>query len=161
MRNGSAAEMQIFSRLLQNPDGVSDREAASAREDALGGGLFTPLRPNEPTPQHVADMAAFEQLLNPTTPAADARRPAPGAGGYSGYTPPPDPNLDPARPGHNPAGNSFAPLDAAYGQPKRLTPLPGIESEPVPAALAPSWAPQPPPWTQDTPQLFKYQVRKF
>jgi hypothetical protein len=152
IRSGSAAEMQIFNRLVQTPQGGSDRDGA------LNGGFFSTPRPNQPTPQKVAELAAFEQeLLNPGEPAPELRKSATG-GGYKAL---PDPNLEPARPGFNSAGKLYQPLDANLGRPKKLTPLSGLDSEPATPSLTPAWAPQPAPWTSDKPQLFVNPVRKF
>jgi hypothetical protein len=113
---------------------------------------------SNPTPQ--AGMDQFRQLLEPGFSPAAAATLSPGgttlskpqALPASGFTQPPV----------NPAGASFKPLSSGIGNPAGLQPLPGVTRQTnTPPAITPSWAPQPAPWTSQTPQPFAIPKRKF
>jgi hypothetical protein len=161
MRDGTLAQSQIFNRLLQNVQGRSDLDASGDQDRGWGGGSFSTLRPNQPTPQKVDDMKAFLEALSPTEPAKNLKSSAWSDNPLAPGQPSPDSFLESSRRGNNSAGNSFQSLDSGLGRPNRLTPLPGLNSDPATPSLTPAWAPQPPPWTLDKPQLFVNQVRKF
>jgi hypothetical protein len=162
MRNGFIAHSAIFDRLLENAGGISGL-AGQEDSDGAWAKVFVAPRQNQPNSQQVADMEAFVRLLQPAEPSADSKSPAAGLNYLSPVKPLTDPNVEPPRPGYNPAGASFQPLESGIGRPKRLPGLPTITSGlAVPSAptLAPG-APQPPPWMSDTPQLFVNPVRRY
>lgn len=148
---------QMFSQLLETARGNITHQFS----DSDWAGVFMTPPPPTPTPAQQADMEAFRQMLLPDSPTKDDRS---AQGGKSlASEPAVDPNLAPARPGYNPAGGSFLPLDSGVSRPKRLDPLPtatGLSGYQTPYTT-PSWAPKPPPWTLQTPQLFVEPQRKF
>jgi hypothetical protein len=107
------------------------------------------------------EQAQFQQLLNP------------GAVPVTAATSLPDRTTslnaqttvmssDSTEPLVNPIGASFAPLSSGIGRPVGLVPLPGITRQAsIQAVTTPAWAPQPAPWTSQTPQPFAIPQRKF
>ncbi len=107
------------------------------------------------------EQAQFQQLLNPGT------IPVTAATSLSDRTPSLNAQAtglgsDSTEPLVNPIGASFAPLSSGIGRPVGLAPLPGITRPAgLPAITTPAWAPQPAPWTSQTPQPFAIPQRKF
>ena len=159
LRNGSLAHSQIFDRLLGNAQDYR-RNSLQGDDDAWNR-VFVSARQSQPPQQQVADDDAFTQLIHPTEPTTEMRNAALGGKYFAPVVPPLDPNLEPRPVGYNPLGASFTPLTSGIGRPKRLDPLPGLTSGLSTPSLTPSWAPRPPPWTQDTPQLFVNPVRRW
>jgi len=107
------------------------------------------------------EQAQFQQLLNP------------GAVPVTAATSLPDRTTslnaqstvlgsDSTEPLVNPIGASFTPISSGIGRPVGLAPLPGITGPAsIPAITTPAWAPQPAPWTSQTPQPFAIPQRKF
>ena len=113
-----------------------------------------------PNPAQQAGMDQFRQLLDPGFSPAAATTLSPGGTTLS------KPQTSPAsgftQPPVNPAGASFKPLSSGIGNPAGLQPLPGVTRQTnTPPAITPSWAPQPAPWTSQTPQPFAIPKRKF
>jgi hypothetical protein len=159
LRNGSFAHSQIFDRLLGNAQDY--RKNSLQNNNDAWNRVFVSARQSQSSQQQVADMDAFTQLIHPTEPTMDMRNAALGGKYFAPVVPPLDANLEPRPVGYNPVGGSFAPLTSGIGRPKRLDPLPGLTSGLSAPSLAPSWAPRPPPWTQDSPQVFVNPVRKW
>ena len=159
MRNGYGDHSQIFNRLLENARGGNSLDFRQYPDQAWAGVFQS--QTYQQTPQEVANMQAFIEMLHPTPPPTDSHSPLAGRGFYSAENPLPDPDLEPPRPGYNPAGASYQPLDSGINRPRRLTGLPGITAEPTLPTITPSWVPQPAPWMQDSPQLFVNPVRKY
>ena len=158
MQNATVFRSQPFNRLLENSRDSLD-ENNQLNSDAAWARVFTTPVTAGPTPEQQAEMSAFQQLLQPAQPAATT---ADKTGfGFPQPAPLPDPNLEPAPVGYNPAGASFAPLESGIGRPKRLPSLPTVTTMPTVPSLPPAWGPQPPPWTIKTPQLFVEPVRQF
>ena len=159
-RNGSTVHTQLFDRLLQGtPDSPVD---PLMNPPAAWGRMFNVPAQTSPTEAQLADMAAFRQILEPTaTPAPISTESASTAKFLPGAAHP-DPNLEPAKAGFNPAGATFLPLASGINHPKRLAPLPNVTGSGLTAPAAPPpWAAQPPPWTVANPQTIVFPVRKF
>ena len=153
----SIIKPQIFNRMLQNADDSFNQNPMNT--DAAWVHVFSTPPPSAPNPAQLADMTAFQQLLQPTSPAAATSR---SASGFTPAAPLPDSNLEPLPAGYNPAGASFHPLDENIGRPKRLAGLPSATAPAfAPAPAPPAWAPKPPPWTLTSPQLFNIPARKY
>jgi len=156
MPAGARGGTQMFSKLLETARGTITHEFS----DSDWAGVFMTPPPPTPTPAQQADMESFRQMLLPDSPTTDSR--SAQGGKPLASLPAVDPNLEPARPGYNPAGGSFLPLDSGVNRPKRLDALPTATGSGYQAPYTtPSWAPKPPPWTLQTPQLFVEPQRKF
>jgi hypothetical protein len=158
MQNASVIHSPVFNRLLENAQD-SLGENSQFNSDAAWTRVFTAPATTGPTPAQQAEMSAFQQLLQPAQPASGTADKT-----SFGFPQPallPDPNLEPAPAGYNPAGASFAPLESGIGRPKRLPSLPTATTQLLAPSLTPAWGPQPPPWTLKTPQLFVVPVRQF
>ena len=142
-----AADKQILGRQLDNSgwSKLFDQPA--------------PVATPTPSPEQLADMDRFRQLLNPgSSPVVAGATPA--SGGIktslpqtllsSGLTPP------------NRMGASFTPLDSRIGRAPELPKLPNAwgtsYTSPPPAE---AWAPQTAPWLSPTPQPLAAPQRKF
>jgi hypothetical protein len=165
-----------------NNGGLDDPRSATALNPSASGALDNNLlgAPNTDSPwskapgasasQWVPDsvqqkvdleQAQFQQLLNP------------GAVPVTAATSLPDRTAslnaqttvlgsDSTEPLVNPIGASFAPLSSGIGRPVGLAPLPGItRPASIEVITPPAWAPQPAPWTSQTPQPFAIPQRKF
>jgi hypothetical protein len=156
LRHGSIARPQGLDRFFNDPVSGSRNSSSANPEDAWPT-VFTPPRPYQPTPEQVAANNAFYQSIHPT----EAKSPASGGRYMAPAAPVADPFLEPQPPGYNPAGASFQPLESGIGRPKGLAPLTTVYSRPSAPSAPPAWAPKPPPWMQDGPQLFVNPVRKW
>jgi hypothetical protein len=148
----------LFNHLLENSrNGISHQFSDSA----WTGVFATPPPPPPPTADHLAEMAAFNEMLNPSD-SAEQRK----SGSFSDQPAvvPSDPDVAPAPAKYDPDGGSYTPVDDGIGRPKKLDPLPtatsGLSGYQTPYG-APTWAPKPPPWTLSTPQLFVEPQRHF
>lgn len=158
LQNASVIHSSLFNRLLENAHD-SFNSANQANPDADWARIFNAPAASGPTPKQQAELAAFQQLLQPTAPAS-----APADKTGFGFPKPEtllDPNLEPQPAGYNPSGSTFAPLDSGIARPKRLSAMPSATTLPTAPSLTPSWGPQPPPWTVKGPQLFVQPVRQF
>jgi hypothetical protein len=116
-----------------------------------------------------AEMARFRQLLYPNQPSVPNAEASSvekeSASSDSKFFPVPklatDPNITQPAFVANPSGTSFTPLSDGISRPTGLSPLPGIVTPVTQTTVAPSWAPQPPPWLSQGPQLFVVPTRKF
>ena len=158
LRNGSLVRSQTFGHQLEN--GQDNNGFSPNQDDGWLHGFVSP-RQALPSAAQVADMEAFNELIHPPEPTAEMRNAALGGKYFAPATSQSDPNLQARPAGYNPAGASYVPLQSGVGLPKRLAPLPSITSGLSTPTVTPSWAPKPPPWTSDTPQLFVNPVRKW
>jgi hypothetical protein len=156
LQNGSAIHSDLFNRLLENAQD-SFNNGGQPNQDAVWARIFNAPATTAPTPAQQADMAAFQQLLQPTAPAEADK----SGFGFPKPVALPDPNLEPVPAGYNPSGASFAPLESGVKGPKRLPALPSATTLPTVPSLTPTWGPQPPPWKRTGPQLFVEPVRQF
>jgi hypothetical protein len=160
LHKGALARPPALDRFFSS--GVpGSKSGSSANPDEGWSEVFTPPRSYQPTPEQVAENKAFDQLIHPTEATSGAKNPAAGGRYEAPVAPAVDPFLEPQPPGYNSAGTSFQPLVSGIGRPKGLTPLTAVNSRPSAPAAPPAWAPKPPPWMQDGPQLFVNPVRKW
>jgi len=118
---------------------------------ALG---LTPLVPNEPLQAQAQqdEMERFRKLLGTAARVEKPEKP------FAPSTPVLDPNLN-VRPFMNPSGGSYTPLQNNVNRPMGINPLPTLTgSRSTKPEEKPSWAPKPPPWLSDQPQM---PQRKF
>ena len=151
MRKGIIVHSQIIDRWMEN---AQDFNQSHDQDDAWAR-VFTAPQPDQPTLAQQADMAAFRQMLEPSSDTALRSEPKIAAHVFV------DPNLNPRPAGYNPVGASYAPLKSNIGRPNGIDPLPTATAGVQTPSAPPSWAPQPPPWTLTTPQLFVNPVRKY
>jgi hypothetical protein len=147
--------------LNQFLNGTPDNSDAAdqAPQSGWSKSFNLPAPPPKATPEQVAAMEQFRQLLQPhSPPGGAARTPASGSPFFSpstAHTPEPSAVI--------PIGASFTPLSSGIATPVGLTPLPGLLGPTNAAAsmFAPEWKPQPPPWMSSAPQLGVIPQRKF
>ena len=151
MRKGIIVHSQVIDRWMENAEDFNQ----SHDQDDAWARVFTAPQPDQPTLAQEADMAAFRQMLEPSSDTSFRSQTKSVALSI------PDPNLNPRPEGYNPVGASYAPLKSNIGRPSGIDPLPAATSGIQTPSAPPSWAPQPPPWTRNTPQLFVNPVRKF
>jgi hypothetical protein len=151
MRNGTIVHSQILDRWLQN---AQDFNQDHNQDDAWAR-VFTAPQPEQPSLAQQADMAAFNQMLEPSADLGLKSL------AKAAVQPAPDPFLNPRPVGYNPVGASFVPLQSGIGRPSGINPLPAATTGVQTPATPPAWAPQPPPWTLTGPQLFVNPVRKY
>jgi hypothetical protein len=127
-------------------------DASSEKTRSLwAGGFFQPTAP-KPTPEQVANMERFRELMNPPTPTPD--KPDAPANFTTSHTPTParpDPFIE-APPVVNPIGREAQPIESFFAKPAGIKPLPPIAT---PAPEKPKkkadWEAQTPPWMRDVP----------
>lgn len=147
----------IWNKLLNNTPGddSNGQGEGGVWQRLLGAPAPLPTA-TTPTPNQMADMERFRQLLG----SAAASSPTPGRTFYSSPGATVDPILGEIR--INPAGASYTPLSSGIGMPKGVLPLPGITTvNRASTAPAPALLPQTPPWVMSGPELFTPPQRKF
>ncbi|MGD0086272.1 MAG: hypothetical protein ABSC24_04005 [Verrucomicrobiota bacterium] len=125
------------------------------------GDSASPWVPNSVQQRVDLEQAQFQQLLNPgavpVTAATSLPERTTSLNAQSTVL-----GSDSTEPLVNPIGASFTPISSGIGRPVGLAPLPGITGPAsIPAITTPAWAPQPAPWTSQTPQPFAIPQRKF
>lgn len=148
----------IWSKLLNNTPGddANGQGEGGAWQRLLGAASPLPTA-TTPTPNQMADMERFRQLLGSSVPAASA--PNPGRTFYSSPGATVDPILGEIK--INPAGASYTPLSSGIGMPKGVSPLPGITTLNRASAATPAMFPQTQPWVMNGPELSTPPQRKF
>jgi hypothetical protein len=117
--------------------------------------------PNPAQPKADMEQDPFQQLLNPgAAPVTAATTLSDRTTSLSAPTT--VMNSDSTEPLANPFGASFTPLSSGIARPIGLTSLPDITRQAsIQIPTTPAWAPQPAPWTSQTPQPFAIPQRKF
>jgi len=160
--NGIFGNLPRNANGLFNDDNPNNSAAGNQKADARWGDFFAaPTRP--PTAVNLeqqAEMARFRQLLEPQPQPVAAAKHSSGGSVFSSPHAEQDSffGQTPANP--NPIGGSFAPLSSGVGGFPVVPGAPGQNNTPPPT-VTPSWAPQPPPWMSQTPQLGVIPQRKF
>lgn len=150
----SGRTRELDSIFLAHPDRTAD---ANARADSTWASPFDyPAPLPKPTPEQLAGMERFREMMNPPSPDK------PQANGLFGAPQPAtvDPNMQALPTSFNPVGRSVAPLQSDIAQPLGLTPLPGVTG-PQQAAKKPAPLVQPPPWMQSPLQNSIMPQRQF
>jgi hypothetical protein len=149
----SSPVMNMNSFVTAPKDSLFAGQSANAGQQKLS----LPLQTSAIAQQTAMDPDPFKELLEPVqTPT-----PLPSAtpvDHYLGNSS--DPIFGPEK--NDGAGASFTPLNSEIATPTGLTPLPGIAAQiSTQPQTPPSWAPKPPPWLLQGPQLFEMPQRKF
>ncbi|MGA2853936.1 MAG: hypothetical protein ABSE90_07395 [Verrucomicrobiota bacterium] len=154
------------SALLMNQflNGAPDSRASPAQSPKNGWPkpFNLPASSPGPTPEKLAAMEQFQQLLKPRSPSGDTAK-ASSLG---------SPIFSPSSTAFNPAsgqqaavpvGASFTPLSSGIAMPAGVTTLPGLlgPTNTSAPAFAPEWKLQPPPWMSSAPQPGVIPQRKF
>ena len=157
--NNSIPGAKNFNRLF-NPNPNPPSAVVQPADAGWAYPFGTPAPTPKATPEQLAGMEVFRQLLNSSEPE---KAPDPSAFSFRPAVTPaatPDPNLQ-VLPAYNAVGQTFTPLESGIGKPMGLTPLPGLTGpRPLSAKKAAPLA-QTPPWLSDSPQGFAPPQRQF